>query len=36
MGSCCITWGAQPGILQQPREWDIGGTFKREGTYAYL
>ena len=38
VGSCCITWGAQPGALWQPwvgMEWDVGERFKREETHVY-
>ena len=41
VGSCCITQGAQPSALGQPRggEWGgrgLGGRFKRKGTCVYL
>ena len=40
VGICCVTQGAQPSALWQPRGvgwgWKVGRRFKREGTYAYL
>ena len=39
MGVCCMSQGAQTGALFQPRGvgWrEMGGRFKREGTYTYL
>ena len=38
MGICCMTQGIQTGTMQQLGEMgkEMGGTFKREGTFVYL
>ena len=39
MEICCMTQGTHTGALQQPRGVkgrDMGGRFKKEGTYVYL
>ena len=38
MGSCCVTQGAQPGALGQPRGWDgIGGRREaQDGGTTYI
>ena len=38
MGICCMSQGTQTGALYHPRGvgWEMGGSFKGEGTYVYL
>ena len=39
MGSCCVTQGAQPGALWQPRWWDgvgNGRETQKGGAYVYF